>query len=128
MLLQFNSFEGSALAGQFEEIKGCGGWNGVFQGCAELRKVIFGANLRTIGQRAFYGCAIDSIVLPEGVTTIGASAFKNCQELSTIVWPNSIKNIEDDDEGLDDVFEDCKSLHDLAGSSYKGDVIVYLKK
>ena len=54
---------------------------------------------------AFANCGnIDSISIPESVTTIGASAFFSCSGLKTIVIPNSVTNI-----GAE-AFKYCKGL------------------
>ena len=47
-----------------------------------------------IGDNAFYGRnEIDTIVLPETVTSIGASAFYNCTSLSAINIPSGVTSI-----------------------------------
>ena len=49
--------------------------------------------LTTIGNNAFSGCtALTSVTIPDGVTTIGHSAFRD-SGLETIVFPNSVTNI-----------------------------------
>jgi len=47
---------------------------------------------------------IESIVIEEGVTSIGASAFQSCQNLVSITIPNGVTRIEDL------AFRYCKSL------------------
>lgn len=41
-------------------------------------------NLRTIGLNAFEGCMFTSVIIPESVTTIEASAFRGCSELESV--------------------------------------------
>ena len=45
---------------------------------------------------SFYGCTnLKGIILPNGVTSIGDSAFKNCSRLTTITIPSSTTSIGD---------------------------------
>ena len=52
---------------------------------------------------------------------IGQYALKNCPNLSTLVWPESVTTV-----GYD-VFEDCTKLQKLAGSKEQDDVVACLK-
>ncbi|MBO7218814.1 MAG: leucine-rich repeat domain-containing protein, partial [Clostridia bacterium] len=55
-----------------------------------------------ISMKAFYGCEnIETIVLPEGLSTIGANAFERCYSLKQINIPSSLTMI------LEDVFNGC---------------------
>lgn len=50
----------------------------------------------SIGKSAFLcHSSIESITIPEGVITIEESAFSNCEDLSAISLPNTLKTIED---------------------------------
>ncbi|MCR4631063.1 MAG: leucine-rich repeat domain-containing protein [Treponema sp.] len=61
---------------------------------------------------AFYGCsAINSIMLPEGITSIGNCAFQDCSNLYRITIPNSVIEIEHG------AFRDCYKLSDLVLST-----------
>ena len=47
-----------------------------------------------IGDHAFYDCKnIESIIIPNSVTTIGHRAFENCFRLTSITIPNSVTSI-----------------------------------
>ena len=49
----------------------------------------------TIGAKAFYNCSnITSITIPEGVTVINTYAFYNCSNLTSITLPNSLSTID----------------------------------
>lgn len=52
-----------------------------------------GSELTTIGQNAFQESKVQSINLPSELTSIGASAFKQCGELTTINLPASLTTI-----------------------------------
>jgi len=47
---------------------------------------------------------IESIIIPNSITTIGYGAFKNCSSLANITIPNSVTSIEGS------AFENCDSL------------------
>ena len=57
-----------------------------------------------IRDHAFRNCPINEIRIPEGVTRIGKSAFKNCKELENVYLPSTLQTI---DVGA---FEGCSSL------------------
>ena len=62
------------------------GWNWV-------RNVIIEPEVTTIGDYAFDGSAIESISIPNTVTSIGLYAFKDCKQLETVTIPDSVTNI-----------------------------------
>ncbi|MBQ9107373.1 MAG: leucine-rich repeat domain-containing protein [Clostridia bacterium] len=70
--------------------------NSAFSGCTGLKSVVFGENskLEFIGGYVFYCCSsLESIVIPDGVTTIGAKAFYMCESLVSAVIPDTVENI-----------------------------------
>lgn len=46
-----------------------------FYGCARLSSVTFGVNDITLGDQAFYGCALTSVTLPSGEVRLGDQTF-----------------------------------------------------
>ncbi len=68
-----------------------------------------GLPVKEIGYRAFYNCSsITSIVIPEGVTSIGDYVFERCSNLTSIVIPEGVTRIGSW------VFYRCSSLTSIA--------------
>lgn len=88
------------------EIPNWGAYNGAFEGCEALKKIILPESLVTISDYAFENCTHLSIInLPKGLTSIGRYVFKGCSSLTgDIVIPKGIITIS---EGM---FQGCKSL------------------
>ena len=59
---------------------------------SELNSVVIPNGVTTIGDFAFYGCKLTNVVIPSSVTTIGDYAF-NDNLLSNVLLPNSITEI-----------------------------------
>ncbi len=69
-------------------------------------------SVKTIGDRAFYGCVnLTEITIPDGITTLDWHIFSNCTGLKTIILPKSITSI-----GYE-VFRGCTNLEVVC---YKG--------
>ncbi len=58
-----------------------------------LNSVEIPNTITTIGEKAFYNNNLTSVVIPDSVTTIGGKAFSNNQ-LTSVVIPNSVTTIE----------------------------------
>ena len=72
---------------------------------SNVKQVIIGDGVTTIGKRAFSGCSsLTSVTIPNSVRTIGSSAFSNCRALTSITIPNSVTEIGPS------AFSDCRSL------------------
>lgn len=63
--------------------------------------------LKTIEKSAFQQSGLSSITLPQGITTIGAQAFRNCQKLQAINLPSSLTSIGSE------AFNQCKDLQSV---------------
>jgi len=57
---------------------------GLAEHCRSLKAVQLPVNLEKIYSQAFWGCALECVVLPFGVTHVGADAFGNNRQLKTI--------------------------------------------
>ncbi len=50
--------------------------------------------VKEIAQEVFYGCTVlTSVIISEGVTSIGESAFKDCTGLTSVALPSSVTSI-----------------------------------
>ena len=64
---------------------------GAFAGDTDLKKVIIGADVKTIGSSAFQYCtSLETVTIREGVETIGSHAFSNCSSLKNITLPSTV--------------------------------------
>lgn len=72
-----------------------------------------GSNVKTIHPYMFNRLRVEEVVLPEGVTTIGHTAFAYCTKLASITIPGSVTKIGNY------AFDECTSLSRLTfeGSS-----------
>ena len=60
----------------------------------DITSVIIGNGVTSIGSKAFYNCAtFTSVSIPNSVTSIGDWAFGNCIGLTSIIIPNSVTSI-----------------------------------
>ena len=76
-----------------------------FYKCSAVTSVVIPNGVTSIGGSAFYGCtSLISVIIPDGVTSIGDGAFSNCSSLTSVIIPNSIANIHDR------AFSRCSSL------------------
>jgi hypothetical protein len=59
-----------------------------------MTSVMIPEGVTTIGSSAFYNCyQLTSVVIPEGVTTIESSAFASCYNLASVIIPESVTSI-----------------------------------
>lgn len=76
-----------------------------FYWCKNLESVNLPDGLTTIANNTFYGCEkLNGIIIPEGVTRIGTTAFYECNSLETINIPSSVESIGTD------CFKLCRGL------------------
>ncbi len=70
--------------------------------------VVIPNSVTEIGDSAFKDCsALTSVTIPNSVTKIGNSAFKNCSALTSVTIPNSVTEIGGS------AFRGCRSLTNL---------------
>ncbi len=72
---------------------------------SNIRNIIFGSNVTTIGKYAFSWCDnITEIIIPSNVTTIDNGAFSYCDWLKSVVIPDSVTYLGDN------AFSNCERL------------------
>ena len=63
---------------------------------SSIKSVIINDGVTSIGKEAFYYCtSLTSVTIPNSVTSIGHNTFYNCSKLSSITIPNSVISIGD---------------------------------
>lgn len=77
---------------------------GCFANCLELKDIRLSDNTKTIHSRTFYDCTFEEIKLPSNLELIREEAFGNCENLRSIVFPETLKKIGNE------AFLGCKSL------------------
>ncbi len=71
----------------------------------EITELKIPDGVTSIGSSAFSGCSsLTSITIPDSVTYIGSSAFRDCSSLTSVTIPNSVTYIGSS------AFRDCSSL------------------
>ena len=61
----------------------------------DVKSVIIENGVTTIGDFAFYKCNLSNITIAESVTSIGNSAFRNCRRLTQVDIPKKVTSIGD---------------------------------
>ncbi len=65
-------------------------------GYDKLRELEIGANIESIGERAFsYSHILEKVTIPDSVKRIGSAAFMQCEMLKRVFIPSSVEEIGD---------------------------------
>jgi hypothetical protein len=69
---------------------------GAFSGCVSLTQLDFSKNtaLVSIGENAFANSGLETVVLPRNLTTLGKSAFYNCNRLVEVWLSSKLNSVE----------------------------------
>ena len=79
-----------------------------FKGCSSLESITIPNSVTSIGWQAFSHCtSLESITIPNSVTSISHSTFEYCTSLESINIPNSVTEIEIE------AFRGCSSLESI---------------
>ena len=67
--------------------------NNAFAFNKNIETVTIPEGVTSIGYEAFYCSSLTSIIIPDSVTSIGSNAFGNCSSLTSITIPDSVTSI-----------------------------------
>jgi hypothetical protein len=84
-----------------------------FYGCSSLEKVVFGDNVKTIGNEAFAVTALKSIDFGKNITKIGYNAVRGCPYLEKITVGEKVTTLGG---GID---SDCGNIKTITVKSDK---------
>ena len=60
----------------------------------DIKRIIIGDGITTIGSSAFRNCfALNSVTIPNSVRTIGEAAFEYCSALTSVTIPNMLRQL-----------------------------------
>lgn len=80
-------------------------FRGTFNRNSQIKKVIVEEGVTSIGESAFYDCEnLQEVIISDSVVTIGVEAFGECLSLQDVNIPESVRSIEDL------AFRSCTSL------------------
>ena len=83
-----------------------------FAGCTSLKAITLPESLKSLGGGAFYGSGIQSIRIPNKITTIQAfyysGCFENCEQLEEVILPEGLTTIGSR------AFTGCTSLKEIS--------------
>lgn len=79
-----------------------------FAGCKKINSITIPQSITTIPEGTFAGCkSLKYITIPQSVENIGDAAFVGCSSLTSIKLPNGIERISPY------IFQDCSSLESI---------------
>ena len=79
-----------------------------FSRCSSLQSVTIPNSVTSIGIRAFNGCSsLQSVTIPNSVSSIGDWAFSRCSSLQSVTIPNSVASIGES------AFDECSLLQSV---------------
>lgn len=79
----------------------------VFDGCTSLKTVTWSKGLTTIPDGTFNDCTSLQFEIPSWITSIGSSAFKNCDSITSISIPDGVTSVGNY------VFSSCDKLEKI---------------
>lgn len=82
-------------------------YGSAFKDCTSLKNVILGNSLLNIFPGSFCNTAIETIALPEGLSSVYDNVFEECSNLKSIELPSSIISIGQN------AFSNCSSLSNI---------------
>lgn len=87
-----------------------------FYSCYNLKSVRLSSKITSILRDCFFGSGIETLIIPEGVTSIEIEAFSISSSLKTIYLPSTLETIGDG------AFFGCDNLQDVCYAGSKDDL------
>ena len=78
-----------------------------FANAVHIKTVKFPSTLTKIGKMSFYNCGLEAIDLPDNITELDESCFKNCEKAATLKLPKNLTVIPES------AFGNCEALTDI---------------
>ena len=78
-----------------------------FYKCEKLNSVTIPNGVTTIGNYAFCGCGLKKVTIPKSVTMINKYVFQDCKKLEEVIIPKSVTMIDKY------AFKDCENLREV---------------
>ena len=79
-----------------------------FYNLPNLKEVEFASSVDVIGNYVFSGSGLETLTIPETVTSIGEHLFEGCSQLKSVKFPSYYKNVSSS------MFVNCDSITDLS--------------
>ena len=85
-----------------------------FKNNKQLKNIVIGSNIKTIGKNAFMGCSnLKTVTIGKNVSNIGTKAFYKCTKLSKVTIPSKVNKIGKQ------AFYGCKKLKNITVKTTK---------
>ena len=81
--------------------------NSAFSFSSDITSITLPSTIETIGAGAFAYCDFETVIIPDGVTSIKKGTFSSCNSLRSVTIPDSVTKIEDS------AFFGCGSLSEI---------------
>ena len=89
-----------------------------FEDCSGLTSIIIPDGVTSIGYEAFYGCSsLTSITIPDSVTSIDSYAFRDCSNLTSVIW--NAENCKKEGWWENPIFDGCPISSVIIGENVK---------
>jgi len=103
----YNNFENCRKLARVDMAPSYPSYIGKFSYCTSLTSFNIPANVKKINDFCFHSSGLKSIVIPEGVESIGYFAFNNCANLTSVTLPSTLETIGPG------AFSDCNNLTEV---------------
>lgn len=98
--------------------------SGAFRDCSMLTSIVLPSTLNSVGAYAFYGCAIETLKIPEGVTDIGYGAFAESPNLTDVTLPTTLTSLGAASTAFKGAFENCLKLQKVTFRQGTSDAVI----